>query len=250
MGLMRSNPDELLRTIKNETQRTGSGHLTIFFGYAAGIGKTYAMLQAAHVAKQQGVDVIVGYIEPHARPETAALVHGLEILPLQNSEYNGITLSEFDVEAAIERAPKLILVDELAHTDAIGSRHKKRYQDVEELLRAGIDVYTTVNVQHIESLCDIVASITGITVQERVPDSIFDNSYQVKLVDMEPQELLDRLKEGKIYRKEQAQQAMKHFFSADNLTALREIALRRCADRINRRGRSCPYATAYGVLYR
>jgi two-component system sensor histidine kinase KdpD len=235
MGLMRSNPDELLRTIKNETQRTGSGHLTIFFGYAAGIGKTYAMLQAAHVAKQQGIDVIVGYIEPHARPETAALVHGLEILPLQNSEYNGITLSEFDVEAAIERAPKLILVDELAHTDAIGSRHKKRYQDVEELLRAGIDVYTTVNVQHIESLCDIVASITGITVQERVPDSIFDNSYQVKLVDMEPQELLDRLKEGKIYRKEQAQQAMKHFFSADNLTALREIALRRCADRINRR---------------
>lgn len=238
MELPRANPDELLRSIKSETKQAKQGHLKIFFGYAAGVGKTYAMLKTAHAVKKQGLDVIVGYVEPHARPQTAALLAGLEQLPLRISEHNGITLSEFDVEAALARRPKLILVDELAHTNADGSRHKKRYQDVEELLHAGIDVYTTVNVQHIESLCDIVAAITGIVVQERVPDSMFDEAAQVKLVDIEPQELLDRLDEGKIYRKEQAQRAMTHFFSVENLAALREIALRRCADRVNRMAES------------
>lgn len=230
----RVNPDELLRTIQEEEQKRQQGHLRIFFGYAAGVGKTYSMLKAAHAAKKQGIDVVAGYVEPHARPQTVALLNGLEALPLRTIEYKGIQLSEFDVEAAIKRAPKLILVDELAHTNCEGSRHKKRYQDIEELLHAGIDVYTTVNVQHIEGLCDIVASITGVVVQERVPDTIFDNASQVRMVDIEPQELLERLSGGKVYCEVQAKRAMDNFFTLENLTALREIALRRCADRINR----------------
>lgn len=243
MEFPRANPDQLLRTIQSEAQNATRGHLKIFFGYAAGVGKTFAMLKAAHAVQKQGIDVIAGYVEPHARPQTAALLEGLEPLPLLSIAYNGIQLSEFDVEAALLRAPQLILVDELAHTNAPGSRHKKRYQDVEELLHAGIDVYTTVNVQHIESLCDIVASITGVMVQERVPDRIFDQAAQVKLVDIEPQELLERLSEGKVYRETQAQQAMTHFFSIENLTALREIALRRCADRVNRMAESARIQT-------
>ncbi len=234
MDASRANPDELLRAILSEQQNKQIGALKIFFGYAAGVGKTYAMLQAAHSAKHRGVDVVVGYVEPHARPQTAALLTGLEAIPLQSVTASGITVSEFDVAAALQRKPQLILVDELAHTNAPGSRHKKRYQDVEELLHAGIDVYTTINVQHIESLCDIVASITGITVQERVPDDVFDGATQVKLVDLEPQELIERLNEGKIYREQQAKRALDNFFSLQNLTALREIALRRCADRVSR----------------
>lgn len=229
----RANPDDLLRAIENETRDALEGHLKIFFGYAAGVGKTYAMLKAAHAAKRRAVDVVVGYVEPHARPQTAALLNGLETLALRESDYNGIKLAEFDVEAALRRKPQLILVDELAHTNAEGCRNKKRYQDVRELLHAGIDVYTTVNVQHIESLCDMVAAITGVTVRERIPDSVFDEASQVKLVDIEPQELLSRLSEGKIYKDEQAQRALTNFFSIENLTALREIALRRCADRVN-----------------
>ena len=195
------------------------GHLKIFFGYAAGVGKTYAMLKAAQTAKQRGIDVVAGYVEPHMRPQTEALLCGLEQIPNLETECNGVTLREFDLDAAIRRNPTLILLDELAHTKAEGCRHAKRYQDVEELLKAGIDVYTTVNVQHIESLNDIVAAITGIMVGERVPDEVFDNATQVELIDIEPQELLERMQSD--------------FPRIENLIALREIALRRCADRIN-----------------
>ena len=211
-----------------------AGRLKIFFGYCAGVGKTYAMLEAAHRAKQAGVDLVVGYIEPHTRPETLQLLSGLEVLEPSVRQYRGISLREFDLDRALERKPQIILVDELAHTNAEGSRHVKRYQDVEELLRAGINVYTTVNVQHLESLNDMVSSITGVMVSERIPDSIFDTADQVELVDIEPQELLERLRSGKIYRPEQAQQALQHFFNEGNLVALREIALRRTADRLGR----------------
>lgn len=233
MDETRQSPEKILKQIKKEEQTLNRGHLKIFFGYAAGVGKTYAMLKAAHSAKRRGIDVVAGYIEPHARPQTSALVNGLECLPNLASEYNGITLSEFNLDAALARHPQLILVDELAHTNAPVCRHTKRYQDIEELLNAGIDVYTTVNVQHIESLNDTVASITGIMVHERIPDSVFDNASQVKLVDIEPQELIERLQAGKVYSPTQAERATENFFTVENLTALREIALRRCADRVN-----------------
>lgn len=229
----RQSPEQILKQIEKEEQTLNRGHLKIFFGYAAGVGKTYAMLKAAHSAKRRGIDVVAGYIEPHARPQTSALVNGLECLPNLASEYNGITLSEFNLDAALARHPQLILVDELAHTNASVCRHTKRYQDIEELLNAGIDVYTTVNVQHIESLNDTVASITGIMVHERIPDSVFDNASQVELVDIEPQELIERLQAGKVYSPTQAERATENFFTVENLTALREIALRRCADRVN-----------------
>ena len=235
MELPRQDPDQLLQAIREETDRDARpGKLKIFFGYAAGVGKTYAMLQAAHQAVERGVDVVAGYIEPHARPRTMALVQGLEQLPVKQVRHGDITLREFDLDAALTRRPGLILVDELAHTNAPGCRHVKRYQDVQELLRAGIDVYTTVNVQHIESLNDTVASITGVPVRERIPDSVFDGADQVELVDIEPKELLDRRAGGDVYPGEQAARAMANFFSLENLTALREIALRRCADRVNR----------------
>lgn len=210
------------------------GRLRIYFGYAAGVGKTCAMLKDAHEARKDGIDVVAGYIEPHMRPETMALLEGLESLPPLEISYKGIALKEFDLNGAIRRKPHLILVDELAHTNAEGCRHKKRYQDVEELLKAGIDVYTTINVQHIESLYDIVASITGISVQERIPDSVFDSANQVELVDIEPDDLIDRLNKGKIYPAEKAQRALNNFFTKDKLIALREIALRRTADQVNR----------------
>lgn len=229
----RPDPDALLRELKLK-EETRTGKLKIFFGYAAGVGKTYAMLEAAHHAKEMGVDVVAGYIEPHVRPETLALLDGLEQLPNKEIPYKNITLREFDLDGALARKPQLILVDELAHTNAAGSRHRKRYQDIKELLRAGISVYTTVNVQHLESLNDVVASITGIAVAERLPDRIFDRADQVEVVDIEPADLLERLKEGKIYRPNQAARAMDHFFTLKNLAALREIALRRTADRLNR----------------
>ena len=191
------------------------------------------MLEAAHQAKQEGVDVVVGYVEPHARPDTLALLEGLETLPPAEIEYHGLRLREFDLDLALQRKPHLILVDELAHTNAPGSRHTKRYQDVEELLQAGIHVYTTVNVQHLESLHDLVSSITGIEVSERIPDRVFDRAEQVELVDIEPDELMKRLQTGKVYRERQARQALSHFFSVDNLRALREIAMRRTADQLN-----------------
>lgn len=229
----RPNPDLLLEKISSEENKNNYGKLKIFFGYAAGVGKTYAMLEAAHAALQQGIDVVAGYIEPHTRPETLALLEGLEQQPVLEIKYKDIILKEFDIDRAIIRKPKLILVDELAHTNAEACRHKKRCQDIEELLHAGIDVYTTVNVQHIESLNDIVASITGVIVKERINDNIFDEADSVELVDIEPDELLERLEKGKVYRKQQAHKAMQNFFTKQNLIALREIALRRTADRIN-----------------
>lgn len=211
-----------------------SGQLKIFFGYAAGVGKTYAMLEAAHHAKREGIDVVVGYVEPHARPETLALLDGLEVLPTMETDYRGIKLREFDLVGALDRHPQLILVDELAHSNVPGCRHIKRYQDVEELLQAGINVYTTVNVQHLESLNDLVSSITGVVVNERIPDYVFDRASQVELVDIEPSDLEKRLKEGKIYRAQQAKRALQNFFTTENLAALREIAMRRTADQLNR----------------
>lgn len=210
------------------------GSLKIFFGYAAGVGKTCAMLKAAHRAKAQGLDVVVGYVERHSRPETLALLDGLELLPEKIIDYKGISLKEFDIDAALKRGPQIILVDELAHSNGAGCRHLKRYQDVEELLRAGIDVYTTVNVQHLESLNDLVASITHIAVSERIPDSVFDSAEQVELIDIEPDDLIERLQAGKVYREKQAGRALENFFTKENLVALREIALRRTADRLNR----------------
>ena len=230
----RPDPDALLRQIRTDEQLQTRGRLKIFFGYAAGVGKTYSMLEAAHAAKNSGVDVLCGYIEPHTRPDTLALLDGLEVLPPLEPAYKGVKLREFDLDTVLARRPSLVLVDELAHTNADGCRHVKRYQDVEELLGAGIDVYTTVNVQHIESLNDIVASVTGVTVRERIPDRVFDGADQVELVDIEPEDLIARLNQGKIYRTEQAQKALDHFFTVDHLRSLREIALRRTADRVNR----------------
>ena len=209
------------------------GKLKIFFGYCAGVGKTYAMLNEAQQKSVHGVDVVIGYIEPHDRKETTDLMYGLEQIEKKKIIYKNRVFYEFNLDTALKRHPELILVDELAHTNVHGSRHKKRYSDIEELLRAGIDVYTTVNVQHLESLYDIVESITRIKVNERIPDHIFDDADDVKLVDIEIDDLINRLKEGKIYHQKQAQRALENFFIRDNLTALREIALRRCADRIN-----------------
>ena len=185
--------------------------LKIFFGYAAGVGKTYAMLEAAHQAQKEGMDVVVGYVEPHARPDTLALLDGLERLPCKEIDYRGIKLKEFDLDRALQRKPQLILVDELAHNNAQGCRHTKRYQDVEELLQAGINVYTTVNVQHLESLNDLVSSITGIAVHERIPDHVFDRANQVELVDIEPDELVKRLQMGKVYRSARQNRPSKTF---------------------------------------
>lgn len=235
MEEQRIDPEKLLQRIRLDEQTAGRGKLHIFFGYAAGVGKTYAMLEAAHEAKQQGIDTVIGYVEPHARPQTMALLAGLEQVPVKSLRYNGLQLQEMDLDALLKRAPQIALVDELAHTNAAGCRHEKRYQDVEELLRAGINVFATVNVQHLESLNDRVESITGVTVRERIPDHIFDQAEQVELVDIEPSRLLERLGEGQIYAAEQARRAAAHFFTMDNLTALREIALRRCADRVNQR---------------
>ena len=238
MQVKNRDPERILKQIKSGEKACSRGTLKIFFGYAAGVGKTFDMLEAAHAAKEQGTRVLAGYIEPHTRPETMALLNGLECLPARLVQHGEVQLREFDLDAALRWKPELILVDELAHTNAPGSRHIKRYQDVEELLRAGINVYTTVNVQHIESLNDMVASITGIAVRERIPDSVFDHADQVEIVDIEPQELIERLQSGKVYRQQQAQRAMENFFTIPNLTALREIALRRCADRVNSRSES------------
>lgn len=226
--------DNLNNSYTGQQNNHGQGNLKIFFGYAAGVGKTCAMLKAAHRAKEQGLDVVVGYVERHSRPDTLALLDGLELIPDQIIDYKGIKLKEFDLDAALKRKPRIILVDELAHSNAAGCRHLKRYQDVEELLRAGIDAYTTINVQHLESLNDLVASITHIAVSERIPDSVFDSAEQVELVDIEPDDLIERLQAGKVYREKQAIRALENFFTKENLAALREIALRRTADRLNR----------------
>ena len=233
MDIQRPDPEVILEELNKQEYKKGQGKLKIFFGYSAGVGKTYSMLEEAHELKAAGVDVVIGYVEPHQRPATIALFEGLPSIPPLEIAYKGIVLSEFDIDSAIIRHPKVILVDELAHPNAQGCRHSKRYQDIEELLRMGIDVYTTVNVQHIEGLHDVVESITGIAVRERVPDLVFDNADKVELVDIEPEDLISRLKEGKIYRDVQAQKALSNFFTKENLIALREIALRRTADRVN-----------------
>ena len=234
MAVKQTDSASLLEQLSTIPAGRRHGRLKIYFGYAAGVGKTCAMLNDAHEAKEDGIDVVAGYIEPHVRPDTLALQKGLENLPPLEIPYKGVILKEFDLDHALQRRPELILVDELAHTNAEGCRHKKRYQDVEELLRAGIDVFTTINVQHIESLNDVVASITGISVRERIPDSVFDSADQIELVDIEPADLIDRLNKGKIYREEQAQRALTNFFTKEKLIALREIALRCTADQVNR----------------
>ena len=229
----RPDPDALLAQVEAEDRKAQRGKLKVFFGASPGVGKTYAMLQAARQQQAQGVDVVVGLVETHSREETARLLEGLEQLPLREIDYRGRTLREFDLDAALQRKPQLILVDELAHSNAVGSRHPKRCQDVEELLVAGIDVYTTVNVQHIESLNDVVGRITGARVWETVPDRVFDTADELVLVDLPPDELLARLKAGKVYMAQQADRAMQNFFRKGNLMALRELALRRTADRVD-----------------
>lgn len=232
---IRPDSEYLLKKLQYEEEqklKKNKGKLKIFLGYAAGSGKTYTMLEAAHEAKKHNIDVVAGYIEPHDRPDTRRQAEGLETIPPLVAEYKGVKLREFDLDRALERKPQLILVDELAHTNAAGCRNEKRYQDVKELLRAGIDVYTTINIQHLESLNDLVGSITHIEVRERIPDSVFDHADQVEVIDIEPEELLDRMKEGKIYKPVQAERAMNHFFKREKLAALREITLRRTAARL------------------
>ena len=229
----RPDPDALLARVQRDDARKQRGRLKIFFGAAPGVGKSYAMLEAARAQKTAGVDVVVGYIELHGRRETEALLEGLEVLPAQSLEHRGMTLAEFDLDAALARAPQLIVVDELAHSNHPGARHPKRWMDVEELLGAGIDVYTTVNVQHVESLNDVVAQITGVAVKETVPDRVFDAADEVELVDLPPDELLQRLKEGKVYVEDKIRRALGAFFRKGNLIALRQLALRATADRVD-----------------
>ncbi|MBC7991620.1 MAG: hypothetical protein H7Z15_00050 [Rhizobacter sp.] len=229
----RPDPDQLLARLKEEDALAQRGKLKIFFGASAGVGKTYAMLSAARALRQQGSDVVIGVIETHGRAETEALVGGLERLPLKEVSYRDRSLREFDLDGALARKPQLILVDELAHSNVAGSRHPKRWQDVEELLGAGIDVWSTMNVQHLESLNDVVSGITGIRVHETVPDRVFDETDEVVIVDLPPDELLQRLKEGKVYLPQQAAAAVRNFFRKGNLIALRELALRRTADRVD-----------------
>ena len=228
----RPSPEALLAQARRE-EKGGPGRLKIFVGAAPGVGKTYEMLETARAKLKEGVDVVVGVVETHGRKETEALLEGFEIIPRKPTIYVNRILDEFDIDAALKRRPSLILVDELAHTNVPGSRHPKRYQDVEELLEAGIDVYTTVNIQHIESLNDVVAQITRVRVREIVPDEILERADAIKLVDLTPEELIQRLKEGKVYVPAQAERALKHYFSPANLTALRELALRRTAERVD-----------------
>jgi two-component system sensor histidine kinase KdpD len=226
----RPDPDELLKHIQAE--EPSRGRLKVFLGYAAGVGKTYAMLEAAHQRKNEGIDVVIGYIETHGRAETEALIQGLEILPRKTIEYHNVRLTEMDVDAVLSRRPALVLIDELAHTNAPGSRHNKRFFDVEDILDAGISVYTTLNIQHLESLKDIVAQVTGVAIRETIPDRVMDEASEIEIIDLPPDELLVRLKEGKVYIPEQAIRAIEQFFRKGNLTALREMTLRRAAERV------------------
>jgi two-component system sensor histidine kinase KdpD len=228
----RPDPDALLRRMQADAQRDQRAKLKIFFGFAPGVGKTFRMLQAARELVAQGVNVLVGVVETHGRKETAALLEGLEILPRRKLDYRGRTLEEFDLDAALARAPGLVLLDELAHTNADGVRHGKRWQDVLDLLDAGIDVFTTVNVQHVESLNDVVAQITQVQVRETIPDSLLERANEIELVDISPEQLLQRLQEGRVYLADQAARAASHFFKRGNLLALRELALRQTAEHV------------------
>ena len=231
--MTRPNPDALLRRVQAEEPPAPRGHLKVFFGMAPGVGKTYAMLSEARERFKVGVDVVAGIIETHGRQETQAMLDGLPFLPYREEVQNGTIIREFDLDAALERHPQLLLVDELAHTNAPGSRHAKRWQDVEELLSAGVNVFTTVNVQHLESLNDVVAQITGVLVRETIPDRLLERADEIELVDLSPQELQARLKEGKVYVPHSAERALSNFFREGNLTALRELALRRTAERVD-----------------
>lgn len=249
MNLNRPDPDALLARVRDDEARQRRGRLKIFVGAAAGVGKTYAMLEAARQQRGAGIEVVVGYVEAHGRAETEALLAGLEILSPKLVDYRGAALREFDLDGALARHPVLMLVDELAHTNAPGSRHAKRWQDVVELLEAGINVYTTVNIQHIESLNDVVAKITGVAVRETVPDSILEQADEVELIDLPPDDLLQRLKEGKVYVPEQAQEAVRSFFRKGNLIALRELALRATAQRVDAQMRAYRRDHAIGKVW-
>ena len=229
----RPDPDTLLARVQGEERQQNRGKLKIFLGYIAGVGKTYEMLQAAHLRRREGIDVRVGYVETHNRPETEALLSGLKVLPRKFVEYRGVIITEMDLDTILAIRPQLVLVDELAHTNAPGSRHAKRYQDVEEILDAGIDVYTTLNIQHVDSLNDVVAQITGVIVRETIPDRVIDEANEIELVDLAPPELLQRLREGKVYVPDMAARAIEQFFNEGNLYALRELALRRAAERVD-----------------
>lgn len=245
MNEERADPDRLLRQVAEEERQSKRGKLVIFFGAAPGVGKTYSMLEAARTERDLKRDVVVGIVETHGRYETGALVIGLELLPRRRVEHAGVALEEFDLDGALARRPGLILIDELAHTNAPGSRHDKRWQDVEELLDAGIDVYTTLNVQHVDSLNDVVAQVTGVIVRETVPDRVLQEATEIRLIDLPPDELLERLESGKVYVPEQAERAIDNFFRKGNLIALRELALRKTAERVDAQMQH--YRTAHGI---
>ena len=242
----RPNPDALLAAIQREEQTTRRGELKIFFGMCPGVGKTYAMLRAAQQRKAEGADLVVGVVETHGRLETLALVAGLEVIPRKQIDYRGVTLTEMDIDAILTRRPKLVLVDELAHTNAPGARHPKRYQDVLELLDAGINVFTTLNVQHLESRNDLVQQFTGVAVRETVPDSVLDQADDIELIDITPDGLRQRLTEGKVYLGERAATAAENYFREENLTALREMALRSTTERVDRELRDVMRAKRLG----
>jgi len=233
----RPNPDELLNRVRSEETQSKRGRLKIFLGYAAGVGKTFTMLEYAHQRKSEK-DVAVAYIETHGRKDTEALLKDLEIIPRRQVEYRGVSLPEMDLDAVLARHPQIAIVDEYAHTNAPGSRHAKRYQDVEELLEAGIDVYTTLNIQHVESLRNIVAQVTDVWMRETVPDSAVDMASEIELVDLPPEELIKRLQEGKVYVSDQLAAATTQFFRKGNLTALRELAMRTAAHRVDEQMRA------------
>lgn len=233
MDATRPDPDQLLARVAEQNKKESRGRLKVFFGAAPGVGKTYAMLEAAQARRRSGIDVAVGVVETHGRRETEALLEGLEVLPRREVHYKNARLLEFDLDLALQRKPQLLLVDELAHTNAPGSRHNKRWQDVDELLQAGIDVYTAINVLHLDSQNDVIAQITGILVRETVPDSVLDQADEIELVDLPAEELIQRLEQGKVYVPEQAGRARQNFFRPGNLIALRELALRRTADRVD-----------------
>ena len=226
----RPQAEDLLLIARSDEKKANEGRLTVYLGYAAGVGKTYSMLQDALQRQREGKDVVIAYIETHDRPETNVLVENFEVIPTLSIEHQNLSLREIDLDAVIRRHPQIVLVDELAHTNAPGSRHLKRYQDVEELLQAGISVYTTVNIQHIESQNDAVAQIIGIRVSEIVPDAFLSNADEIRLIDITPEELNLRLKAGKVYVKDMAETAVQSFFRIGNLLALRQLALRYMAE--------------------
>ncbi|MGZ3733037.1 MAG: sensor histidine kinase, partial [Parachlamydiaceae bacterium] len=230
---VRPDPDKLLQAIQQSEEVSGKGTLKIFLGMAAGVGKTYAMLEAAQKLQRNGVHVLIGCIDTHGRKETAALLKGLTIIPMKQITYKGSSFTEMDLEEILRLKPQLVLVDELAHSNIPGSTHAKRWQDVVEILEKGIDVYTTLNVQHIESLKEFIESITGISIRETVPDSIIESATFIELIDLTPKELLERLKQGKVYLGDKSQIAALNFFQEDRLTALREIVLRYAAEKID-----------------